>query len=56
MNKKELDKNFKFAGCNGICSTCAYLNICDKILPGYNKPGKCGGPFYKDNIIEEKID
>lgn len=56
MNKKELDKKFKFAGCNGICSTCAYLNICDKILPGYNKPGKCGGPFYKDNKIEEKID
>ena len=49
MTKKELDKNFKFAGCNGICSTCEYVSWCDRILPGYNKPGKCGGPFYKIN-------
>lgn len=47
MTAKELDKKFPFTGKEGICSECAYVNICNKMLPGYNKPGKCGGPFYK---------
>lgn len=48
MNKTELDKNFAFAGKDGICAKCAYVNICNMMLPGYNKPGKCGGPFHND--------
>lgn len=49
MTAKELDKKFKFAGKTGLCVDCAYVGHCDKILPGYNMPGKCGGPFNKDN-------
>jgi len=58
MTAKELDKKFPFAGKEGICFNCAYINICDKILPGYNKPGKCGGPFYvsEDSESSEKLE
>ena len=49
MTKKEILKNFSFSvGTeNGICESCSYIDMCDKILPGFNKPNKCGGPFYK---------
>ncbi len=46
MTIEELDKKFSFVGKDGICSTCAYVTICDKILPGYNKNKMCKGPFY----------
>lgn len=48
MTVKELDKKFPFSGKDGICSTCAYVNICTRILPGYNKNKICGGPFYAE--------
>ena len=46
MTKQELNKKFQFAGKDGVCAGCAYVDFCDKILPGFNKPGKCGGPFH----------
>jgi len=56
MTKEEIIKKFPFAankhiqlyGKPGECTTCAYFEICDKMLPGFIRPGKCGGPFYKD--------
>ena len=51
MTAKELKKKFPFAGTDGICSTCGYVDICDKIIPGFHKPGKCGGPFFKDGSV-----
>lgn len=53
MTKKELDKKFPFSGKDGKCSDCEYTEHCDKILPGFNKPGKCGGPFEKDGKKEK---
>ena len=53
MTKKELDKKFPFSGKDGKCSNCEYTEHCDKILPGFNKPGKCGGPFEKDSKKEK---
>lgn len=53
MTKKELLEKFPFAfkygvfGKAGECMSCAYFETCDKMLPGFIKPGKCGGPFYK---------
>lgn len=53
MIKEQIIKNFPTPTNVGICMSekCAYLDICDKILPGFNKPGsnKCGGPFYKED-------
>ena len=54
MTKKELDKKFPFSGKDGECSDCEYTEHCDKILPGFNKPGKCGGPFEKDGKKEKE--
>ena len=51
MTKEELNKKFAFAGNEGICSTCAYVEFCGKMLPGFNKPRKCGGPFYKEKDV-----
>ena len=53
MTKKEIEKKFKFSGKDGECSGCEYGDHCDKILPGFNKPGKCGGPFEKDSKKEK---
>lgn len=58
MTKKELLEKFPFAfkygvfGKSGECMSCAYSETCDKMLPGFIKPGKCGGPFYKKNKYE----
>ena len=58
MTKKELLEKFPFAlksfkygvfGKAGECMPCAYFETCDKMLPGFIKPGKCGGPFHKEN-------
>lgn len=46
MTKKEIIKRFPTKN-PGICFNCAYVETCDKILPGFHKPGKCGGPFYE---------
>ena len=54
MTKKEIEKKFKFSGKDGECSDCEYVDHCDKILPGFNKPGKCDGPFHKDNKKKDK--
>lgn len=54
MTKKEIEKKFKFSGKDGECSGCEYGDHCDKILPGFNKPGKCGGPFEKDDEKKSK--
>ena len=48
MTKKELQKKFPFAGNCGECTSCAYFEICDKMLPCFIRPRKCGGPFYKE--------
>ena len=56
MTKKEIEKKFKFSGKDGECSGCEYVDHCDKILPGFNKPGKCGGPFKKESKGEENQD
>lgn len=56
MTKKEIEKKFKFSGKDGECSGCEYGDHCDKILPGFNKPGKCGGPFKKESKGEENQD
>ena len=48
MKKKEIIKRFPFTEKPGICYTCAYIETCNKILPGFHKPKKCGGPFYGD--------
>ena len=53
MTKKELDKKFPFSGKDGKCSDCEYTEHCDKILPGFNKPGKCAGPFEKADKKEK---
>lgn len=47
MTKKEITKRFPTEN-PGICFTCAYVETCNKILPGFHKPKKCGGPFYGD--------
>lgn len=61
MTKKELLEKFPFAfksfkygvfGKAGECMSCEYFETCDKMLPGFIKPGKCGGPFYKKNKYE----
>ena len=55
MTKKELLEKFPFIfknGCfgkSGECMSCAYFETCDKMLPGFIKPGKCRGSFYKEN-------
>lgn len=55
MTKEEIKKKFPLSADNhlygkcGECTLCGYFNICDKMLPGYIRPGKCGGPFYKIN-------
>ena len=54
MTKKEIEKKFKFSGKDGKCSDCEYVDHCDKILPGFNKPGKCAGPFHKDDEKKDK--
>ncbi len=54
MTKKEISKKFKFSGNDGECNGCEYNDHCDKILPGFNKPGKCGGPFHKDSKQDMK--
>lgn len=52
MTKDEIIKKFPFSikpiGKAGICTNCTYFENCDKMLPGFIKPGKCGGPFYKE--------
>lgn len=54
MTKEEILKQFpprifKYMhfGEMGICYYCAYFSHCDKILLGFTKPRKCGGPFDK---------
>ena len=57
MTKEQIIKKFPFAadkhmslyGKTGECTLCVYFDVCDKILPGFIRPGKCGGPFYKIN-------
>lgn len=55
MTKEEIIKQFPFFVDNylygkfGECTICAYFNFCDKILPGFIRPGKCSGLFYKIN-------
>jgi len=46
MTKEEIIKKFPFAGNSGECISCAYFEICDKMLPGFIRPRKCGGPFF----------
>lgn len=54
MSKEEIIKKFPFSVDNhcygemGVCTLCSYFEICDKMLPGFTKPGKCEGPFYKN--------
>jgi len=49
MTKKEILKNFPIPTKFGVCKNCAYVDSCTNILPGLNKPNKCGGPFAKPN-------
>lgn len=53
MTKEDILKNFPFSvdtdEKHGICTTCKYFENCDKMLPGFIRPGKCGGPFNKIN-------
>ena len=56
MTKEQIKKNFPyncdehFYGKMGVCTLCAYLDTCDKLLPGFIKPNKCGGPFMRNNF------
>lgn len=48
MTKKEIIKRFPNSMQNPKeCFLCAYVEHCDKILPGFIMPRKCGGPFYE---------
>ena len=53
MTKQEILKKFPYAFKYGVygnsyeCTICDYFNTCDKILPGFTRPIKCDGPFYK---------
>lgn len=47
MTKKDILKNFPIPTKFGVCENCAYVDLCTNILPGLNKPNKCGGPFAK---------
>ena len=53
MTKQEILKKFPYAFKYGVYGSsceftiCAYFNTCDKILPGFIRPRKCDGPFYK---------
>ena len=56
MTKEDIFKQFpprilKYMcfGEMGICYYCEYFKNCDKIFPGFTKPRKCGGPFYRNN-------
>lgn len=57
MTKEEIKKQFPFTcdehcyGKMGICTLCSYFETCDKMLPGFIKPNKCGGPFMKNNFL-----
>ena len=55
MTKKEIEKKFPFSGKDGECADCEYVDTCDKILPGLNKPGKCAGPFHKDDEKKDRV-
>lgn len=56
MTKAEIIRNFPFSigqyghcyGKMGVCTLCEYFETCDKLLPGFIKPLKCEGPFFKD--------
>lgn len=52
MTKEEIIKKFPFSINNheksGECTICAYFDFCDKMLPGFIRPRKCGGPFQKE--------
>lgn len=54
MTKEEIIKRFPFNsdehfyGKLGVCTLCTYLDTCDKLLPGFIKPNKCGGPFMRN--------
>ena len=53
LENQEILKKFPYAFKYGVygnsceCTICAYFNICYKILPGFTRPIKCDGPFYK---------
>ena len=55
MTKEEIKKRFPFIfeehfyGEMGVCTLCSYFETCDKMLPGFIHPRKCGGPFMKNN-------
>lgn len=55
MTKEEIIKKFPFSidnhvyGKCGECTLCTYFDFCDKMLPGFIRPRKCSGPFYKIN-------
>ena len=57
MTKEEIIMKFPFSvnnhlyGKSGECTICAYFYFCDKMLPGFIRPRKGGGPFYNNNHI-----
>jgi len=54
MTKNEIMKKFPWSFKYGVyghsceCMSCAYFETCEKMLPGFTRPKKCAGPFYKD--------
>lgn len=56
MTKEEIKKQFPFNynehfyGEMGVCTLCSYFETCDKILPGFIRPQKCGGPFMRNDF------
>ncbi len=52
MTKKEILKNFPIPTKFGVFEKCAYVDLCTNILPGLNKPNKCGG---RDVMNNEKM-
>ena len=54
MTKNEILKKLPFAFKYGVfglaceCMSCTYFETCDKMLPGFTRPRKCGGLFYKE--------
>jgi hypothetical protein len=57
MRKSEILKRFPCPKSFGVCIECAYVEHCDRILPAFIKPKKCGGPFLsKERQPKEKTE
>lgn len=56
MKKIDIIRKFPTPTNCGVCTVCRYFDTCDRILPGFHKPGKCGGPFINTYDANELAD